>query len=300
MKNKKKYAKREVSQQAFQLQTKKSLGQHFLEDKTVIECIANAASEAAKAADTINCVEIGPGAGAITKPLLRSGLNVIAIETDERAASLQRVVLGMEFPNTLHVVEQDVLHTLPEDVLSEQNVTDKPVLVGNLPYYITSDILMWFAMHREKFACAIFMVQDEVAERLVSKERSKEYGRLSVRMQLLFKMEKLFKVPPEAFRPPPQVNSAVVKCTPTDFQFDSLEEDVSFGQLTAKLFAGRRKMLRRVMADTVEQLKHRNKDEEFWQEMEKLNIKSDTRPDAIPPHAILGMHRYLRKALAKS
>lgn len=294
----KKGNKKRESQQAFHLQTRKSLGQHFLEDKAVIAAIADAAAECARVAMTKQCVEIGPGAGALTRALLQRELKVTALEKDDRAAGLLRTTLALEFAPRLAVKNADVLQTLIADELPSQEL-GKAVLVGNLPYYITSDILLWYATQYESVSAAIFMVQDEVADRLAAKAGTKAYGRLSVRMQLFFKVTKLFVVPPDAFNPPPQVNSAVVRLEPSGFRFATAAEDDFFSQFTAKLFAGRRKMLRRVLSDTVEQLKHKGKDEEFWRVAESVDVHSDTRPDAIPPSAILTLYRFIFETLKK-
>ena len=155
----------------------------------------------AKSGDRI--VEIGPGAGAITGLILQSYDDVIAIEIDQRMVEH----LSEEHPN-LKIVNEDIL----KSDWSEFIISDKPVhVVGNLPYYITSQILFKVLEYREHITSALLMMQKEVAERIVAEPRSKEYGILSVQTQLMSSPEILFDVPPNVFSPPPNVNSAVLK-----------------------------------------------------------------------------------------
>jgi len=181
--------------------TKKSLGQHFLRDPNMIQKIVD--SVPAQKGDRI--VEIGPGAGAITGPMLEKYGNVIAVEIDQRMVEH----LSEEFPD-LKVVNQDILKSDWDDFIK----SDSPVhVVGNLPYYITSQILFKVLEYRKQISSAILMMQKEVAERIVAEPRNKEYGILSVQAQLMSSPEILFDVHPGVFSPPPNVDSAVLKLT---------------------------------------------------------------------------------------
>jgi 16S rRNA (adenine1518-N6/adenine1519-N6)-dimethyltransferase len=183
--------------------TKKSLGQHFLRDGNMIQKIVHAIS----ADKDYRIVEIGPGDGALTGELLALYDDVIAVEIDQRMAEHLRE----QFPG-LNLVEQDILKCDWNLFLE----TDKPVhVVGNLPYYITSQILFAIFEHRSSIRSALLMMQKEVAERIVAAPHSKEYGILSVQSQLMSTPEILFDVPPTVFSPPPRVDSSVVR-----FSFD--------------------------------------------------------------------------------
>lgn len=278
-----------VASHAFDMQTRKSLGQHFLVDAGVVAHIASEVQSAAKASEGY-VVEIGPGSGALTKPLLELGLNIIAIETDKRAIDGLNATLGQSYPDNFQVIDSDILKW---DAKSRLQAEVKPVCFGNLPYYITSDILLWFAKNIGVFNCGIFMMQLEVAERLAAKHRSKEYGRLSVRMQLFFEVEKLFDIPAHAFRPPPKVTSAIVRFKPKNFSFSSPKEDSYFTSFTARLFSARRKMLRSILGFEINVLTRDGKVESFWKEMKPYGIEPETRPDAINPEGILALHRYI-------
>ncbi len=181
--------------------TKKSLGQHFLTDNNIIAKIL----DSIQAEEGNRIIEIGPGTGALTRWLVKSHKDVHAIEVDERAIR----ILKEEFP-ALIIHQNDVLKVDWNKLISE---TGKTILVGNLPYYITSPILFSVLESRPLFAEAIFMMQKEVAQRLVAHPHSKDYGILSVQTQLMCSPNILFDVSPNSFSPPPKVMSSVIKLT---------------------------------------------------------------------------------------
>lgn len=273
---------------AFSLETKKHLGQHFLKDASVINTIAQEAQASLPVGAPRTCVEIGPGSGALTKVLLAQGWKVTAIEKDERAAEGLQAHLAAEHAGALEVVQEDILRWSPAEN------TAHGLCCGNLPYYITSDILFWFLEHAQRFTAALFMIQDEVASRLSAKPGTKDYGRLSVRLQLSCEVEKILFVPASAFVPPPKVNSAVVRLRPKASPFQDAADEHRFGEFTALLFSARRKMLRRVLASHLEALTSADSVAAFWEKAALLGVKEDTRPDAIPPEAILGLYTLVR------
>lgn len=212
---------------------KKSLGQHFLVDGNIIRKIVG--SLAPHPGDTV--IEIGPGTGALTGSLHKLHPDMIAVEVDPRAIE----VLKKEIPG-LQILQKDILD-LEWSTVDGLRSTDNARIsaIGNLPYYITSPILFHVLDHREHFREAVFMMQKEVAERLVAKTRTKDYGILSVQTQLLCRVELLFLVPPTVFVPPPKVDSAVVK-----LHFDGPPPDVELGymkKVVRMAFNQRRKKL---------------------------------------------------------
>jgi 16S rRNA (adenine1518-N6/adenine1519-N6)-dimethyltransferase len=179
--------------------TKKSLGQHFLTDNNIITKILNSV----EAGNNARIIEIGPGTGALTQWLVQRFEDVHAIEVDQRAIK----ILVENLPDlTIHAM--DVLKANWEELIdpNKQNV-----IIGNLPYYITSPILFSVLQFRHLFTEAIFMMQKEVAQRLVANPHSKEYGILSVQTQLMSSPEILFDVSPNSFSPPPKVMSSVIR-----------------------------------------------------------------------------------------
>ena len=181
--------------------TKKSLGQHFLTDKNIISKIYHAVDVSKENL----IIEIGPGTGAITDFFVEKYSNYKVIEVDERAVEVLRV----KHPS-LDIIKQDVLKV---DWLSMIQGFKDVTIVGNLPYYITSPILFKILEIRDHLHSAYFMIQKEVAERIVANSGTKDYGILSVQTQLMSSPEILFHVSPNSFSPPPKVDSSVIKLT---------------------------------------------------------------------------------------
>jgi 16S rRNA (adenine1518-N6/adenine1519-N6)-dimethyltransferase len=178
--------------------TKKSLGQHFLRDGNMIHKIV----DAIPAASGDKVIEIGPGSGALTRELVKRYPDLSVIEIDKRMAEF----LKERFPG-LDIIQEDVLKTNWKTLL---NTNKKVHVVGNLPYYITSQILFGLLSNRKHISTGLLMMQKEVAERIVAVPRTKQYGILSVQCQLMSTPEILFDVPPQVFSPPPSVDSSVI------------------------------------------------------------------------------------------
>lgn len=183
---------------------RKRFGQHFLHDAGILQRIVELV--APRAGDRL--VEIGPGEGALTVPLLKAAGKLIAIELDR---DLIEPLRSRAQPiGDLTIVNADVL-TVDFSALAQ----GAPLrLVGNLPYNISTPILFHCLDHANAIRDMHFMLQKEVVERMAAGPGSKIYGRLSVMLQLRCRVEPLLHVPPAAFRPPPKVDSAVVRLTP--------------------------------------------------------------------------------------
>jgi len=214
---------------------RKRLGQHFLVDRTALERIADALAPTAN--DVV--VEIGPGRGALTDLLSQRAKRVIAIELDRDLVPYLRD--RYRAAGNVDVIEHDVLDINLGDVAGSEFL-----LAGNVPYYITTPIL-FHALEAPRPARAVYLVQREVAERIVAPPGSRTYGALSVNVQGVARAELVARVPAAAFRPPPSVESAIVRLTPRpDPVVDpSLEE--AFRGLVQAAFGLRRKQMRRVM-----------------------------------------------------
>jgi 16S rRNA (adenine1518-N6/adenine1519-N6)-dimethyltransferase len=186
---------------------KKSFGQHFLHEKRYIERIVGAI--APRPDDRV--VEIGPGEGALTLPLLAAAGRLTAIELDtDLIPDLQARASQV---GALEIVHADVLK-VDFTALAQRLGVPRVRLAGNLPYYISSPILFHCVDHAAAIEDMHFMLQKEVVDRMAAAPGSKVYGRLSVMLQLACRVEPLFNVPPGAFRPPPKVDSAVVRMVP--------------------------------------------------------------------------------------
>jgi 16S rRNA (adenine1518-N6/adenine1519-N6)-dimethyltransferase len=183
------------------IRPKKSLGQHFLTDDNIIDKIA----DAIPAEEGHRVIEIGPGTGALTAALVDRYEDLLAVELDQRAIE----VLEHKFDD-LNIHHANVLEVDWEHLSIGKQKTH---VVGNLPYYITSQILFSLLEHRKFLSDALLMMQKEVAERIVSDIRTKQYGILSVQTQLMCSPEILFPVSRHCFKPQPNVESAVIKLT---------------------------------------------------------------------------------------
>jgi len=217
---------------------RKRFGQHFLTDGTVLDAIVRAIDPR----QDERLVEIGPGLGALTDPLLdRCGtLTVIELDRDLAARLRKR--------KELRVVESDVLQVDFTALAAE--LRGKLRVVGNLPYNISSPIAFHLLEHVVAIEDQHFMLQKEVVERMAAKPGHKDYGRLSVMLQWRYEIESLFDVPPEAFDPPPRVDSAVVRMQP--LREPALVDQARLSELVKVAFSQRRKILRNTLGAWLE------------------------------------------------
>ena len=217
---------------------KKHLGQHFLHERGVVEKIVLAVDP--RPGDRL--VEIGPGQGAITFPLLRRHGALTAIEFDRDL--LAPLAAAAEGIGTLTLLPGDVL-----DVDFTALAGGDPIrLVGNLPYNLSSPILFHALEHAAAIRDMHFMLQKEVVDRMAAGPGSKVYGRLSVMLQAQCRVTPLFTVAPGAFRPPPKVDSAVVRLVPRDPATVDIRDRARFAAVVRAAFGQRRKTLRNALS----------------------------------------------------
>ena len=218
---------------------KKRFGQNFLTDQGVIYSLVEALSP--KADDLL--VEIGPGLGALTQPLLKklNHLHVVEIDRD--------IIAWMEsfYPKdklTIHNADALKFNFAELATLSPDH---KIRVTGNLPYNISTPILFHLLDNVSSIIDMHFMLQKEVVERMVADPSTSEYGRLSVMLQYRLKMEYLITVPPEAFDPAPKVESAFVRCVPHKVLPYPAKNEALFGKIVTAAFGQRRKTLRNTL-----------------------------------------------------
>lgn len=223
-------------------QARKRFGQHFLTDTFVIEQIVSAI--APSAGDQM--VEIGPGLAAITQPLVERLGKLTVIELD------RDLVLRLQTHPQLHVIASDVLRV---DFTELAKTLETPSLrvVGNLPYNISTPILFHLLTHVNAIQDQHFMLQKEVVDRMVAQPCTSDYSRLSVMLQWRYAMENVLLVPPDAFDPPPRVDSAIVRmlplAEPPQLNVKTLESLVQIA------FSQRRKLLRHTLGRWLEEKK---------------------------------------------
>ena len=213
---------------------RKRFGQNFLIDRSIIERIVDAIDP--KPSD--NLVEIGPGLGALTVPLLERVLRLQVVELDRDLAARLRASYP---PERLVVYEGDALRF-------DFSALGAPIrILGNLPYNISTPLLFHMVTFAGRFTDLHFMLQREVVERMVAAPSTPEYGRLSVMLQYRFRMQNLLSVPSSAFRPAPKVASAVVRLVPLKLPEAAAHDESLFGETVTRAFSHRRKTLRNAL-----------------------------------------------------
>ncbi len=221
---------------------RKRFGQHFLTDKAIIDGIIDAIAPG----EDQSMVEIGPGLGAMTLPLLQrlpassQPLTVVELDRDLAARMRKR--------GDVTVIESDVLKVDFVALAAERG--RKLKVVGNLPYNISSPILFHLLGAVDHVVDQTFMLQKEVVDRMAASPGSKDYGRLSVMLQWRYDVEALFDVPPEAFDPPPRVMSAIVRMVP--LSQPAKVDEALLSELVASAFSQRRKLLRHSLGKWLE------------------------------------------------
>jgi 16S rRNA (adenine1518-N6/adenine1519-N6)-dimethyltransferase len=271
---------------------KPKLGQHFLTDQSAAKRIVEALGDISQR----TVIEIGPGRGMLTDFLVRRARKVIGIELDRvlaaqlrmRYATLKNIdVLESDFvtvewismvgrrPGPLH----DLRPTQPETV----------DIVGNLPYYITSDIVLRILQEHENIGRAVIMVQREVADRISAEPGSRDYGLLSATAQLFARVDNLFTLPPEAFDPPPDVYSSVLRLT-MEPRMTELQVDADRFQAVLKLaFAQKRKTLANNLKGTFD-------DKAIRAALKEAGVRPDARAEALPLDKMAAIFRALEAA----
>ncbi len=238
---------------------RKRFGQHFLHDQQVITRLIDAIRP-----QPGQClVEIGPGLGALTLPLLQRAGELHVIEVDrDLAQKIEESCAGL---GRLHVHCIDALQL---DFVTICN--SRMRVVGNLPYNISTPLIFHLLDQIEHFTDMIFMLQEEVVDRITANPGSKDYGRLSVMVQACCDTAKLFRVAPGAFNPPPKVYSAIVRLVPHSTPHVAAEHRKAFAMIVRSCFNQRRKTLRNGLRDLLEPA-----------DIESVKINPSVRPEQL-------------------
>ena len=252
------------------IQARRRFGQNFLIEKSTIARII----ESLKISPLDSVIEIGPGKGALTERLVESQCNLTLIEIDrDLVDTLKRKYQG------LSIVNEDVLKV---DFSSFFGIEPKRI-IGNLPYNISTPLLFKLSRVNEWIIDMHVMLQKEVAERIVSESSRKEYGRLSVSIQLLWEVTKLFDVSPTAFSPQPKVNSSFICLKPKKkINFD---RDL-MNQLLTSAFSARRKTLKNALKNYLNE-----------SELRSIDIDPGSRPENLIPEDFIRCVNFLKKKL---
>jgi 16S rRNA (adenine1518-N6/adenine1519-N6)-dimethyltransferase len=269
---------------------KPKLGQNFLADVGAAEQIVDALGDVSNSV----VVEIGPGKGALTQVLARRARQLIAVEVDRMMSTELRFKYRLQ--PQVEIIEADVLKL---DFRTVLNRTIGPLndlrplkpsrahVVGNLPYYITSDILLRLFEFHDQFDVIVIMVQREVADRIAARPGTRDYGMLAATAQLYTKVENLFTLPPEAFLPPPKVHSSVLRMTVAP-RFAELQiKPAEFIAFLRTAFAMKRKTL-------LNNLKKDYGEEIIRSSLKEAGIRADVRAEALPLEISAQVFRRLR------
>ncbi|AUH53063.1 16S rRNA (adenine(1518)-N(6)/adenine(1519)-N(6))-dimethyltransferase [Chromobacterium sp. ATCC 53434] len=256
---------------------RKRFGQNFLQDDSVIAGIVHAVNP--QADDIV--VEIGPGLGAITKPLLARLPHLHVVEIDRDIIERLRAE---------HPADKLTIHAGDALAFDFGAVSDKPLkIVGNLPYNISTPLLFHLASYGNRVLDMHFMLQKEVIERMVAEPSNADYGRLSVMLQYRFYMENILFVPPEAFWPPPKVDSAVVRMIPAPGRCGVARDEGLLEKLVIQAFSQRRKTLRNNLKGLVDVA-----------DLEALGIDPGLRPENLPVEDYVRLANHLSDKGIKS
>ena len=261
------------------IKAKKSLGQNFLIDKNVIEKIVNTVEINNK-----NILEVGPGTGNLTREILKKKpKKIIVIEKDSELALL----LQEKFKKKVSVLNNDILD-INENFLSDENFT----VFGNLPYNISTEILCKWIVNLNKnkfwFNYLVLMFQKEVANRIIAKYNTREYGRLSILTNWRLKVKKVCDVSPSCFQPKPKVESSLLLFEPKENFFDFINSK-NLEKITNVFFMHRRKMIKK----PYKQLFKNNTDIAY-----KLGINLNVRPQNLDPNTYFELtkeYEFLRR-----
>jgi len=251
---------------------RKRFGQHFLADPGVIDAIIRAVHPA----DDDVIVEIGPGQGAITDALAQSAGHLHAVELDRDLVARLRHQYGGNPNVTVH--EADALQ------FDFAALGERIRVVGNLPYNISTPLLFHLLKFRDQILDMHFMLQKEVVDRMAAGPGSKTYGRLGIMLGCHLSIESLFDVPPEAFDPPPEVTSAVVRLDPLPPGTFDIQDEAGLSTLVTTAFMQRRKTLRNSLKKLVER-----------PDFEATGIDAGLRPEQVSIADYVRLSNYLRQ-----
>ncbi len=254
-----------------------NFGQHLLKEQDLIDKIIDAANNTYLPETPKTACEIGAGYGALTLPLLESGWNLTALDKEKDALSfLQKIEASGKYQDRFKLLEQDVIQWEP--------TTPYSLCIGNLPYNISSEFILWYCRYHKFFKVGVFTFQKEFAERLWTQSPHSNYGRISCKVQLFYTIEPYLLLPARAFDPPPKVDSYCIIMRSKDFNFNDSQEELEFDKFSSFFFQNKRKMLRKMIW----------KGNSLLPVFEEFGIDSTCRPQEIPPEMVLKIFRKTR------
>lgn len=252
---------------------KKSLGQNFLIDTNVLRNIVDSAN----IGDTSGVIEVGPGIGALTEQLAKKAKQVVSFEIDQRLLPVLEETLAPY--SNVKIIHSDVLKANIQETI-DQNFKDIDdlMVVANLPYYVTTPILMKLLEEKLPIRGIVVMIQAEVADRIAAKPGSKDYGALSIAAQYYAQAEKVMTVPASVFVPQPRVDSAVLRLTIREKPAVEVQDEAYFFQVFHASFANRRKT---ILNNLVHNLGPKEKKDDILEALEEAEIDPVRRGETL-------------------
>ncbi|MGP4063125.1 16S rRNA (adenine(1518)-N(6)/adenine(1519)-N(6))-dimethyltransferase RsmA [Halobacillus sp. H74] len=273
--------------QTYGFSFKKSLGQNFLIDVNILKNII----EEAGIDGTVGAIEIGPGIGALTEQLAQHADRVVAFEIDQRLLPILEETL--EGHNNVNVINQDILKADVERVIKEHFEQGQQVrVVANLPYYITTPILMKLLMDRLPIDSITVMIQKEVADRMAASPNTKSYGSLSIAVQYYTEAKVVLNVPKTVFMPQPNVDSSVLHLEMRKAPPVQLEDEEFFFDVVKATFGQRRKTL---MNNLARHFKGEMDKQEIRDRLEKVGIDPSRRGESLAMEEFASLANVLYK-----
>ncbi len=250
---------------------KKKFGQHFLYDKNIIQKIILKLQP--KHHDYF--IEIGPGEGALTNPLIEKTSKITLIEKDKDLIQLLKNRYGKY--KSIQIIHNDILKCNLNEYVCERTR-----IIGNLPYNISTEIIFKILSISSNVKDIHFMLQKEVVDRMIADPGSKTYGRLSVMTQVYFEVKKLFDISPNVFIPKPKVISSYVKMIPKVSCFKNAKKEINFRKLVTTVFTARRKMIKTSLKGFID-----------VSVLESLKINPNSRPEDLKIKDYLDIAEYV-------
>ncbi len=270
-----------IEKNAFSL--KKKFGQNFLVNTDILDRIIDGAELNSK--DVV--IEIGPGIGSLTQCIAEKVAEVIAIEIDKTLIPILEETLG-DYGN-IQIINEDILKVDLKKLVEEKYKDRHVKIVANLPYYITTPIIMKIFEEHVPVESITVMVQEEVADRMQAEPSTKEYGALSLAVQYYSKPEILVKVPPSAFIPQPKVGSSVIQLVRTDEYKNQVKDDALLFQLIRGAFQQRRKTLVNTLAH---QPNLNISKENIREALIKMGVSEKVRGEALSLNQFIQLAKY--------
>ncbi len=215
----------------------KKLGQHFLKDKNILRKIVDAANLSKEE----EVLEIGPGLGSLTEMLLENAKRVIAVEKDKKL--FQYLKEKFSDNANLELYNNDILDIKFSTFFKGRKLK----LISNLPYNISSQIIIKALEERDIFLSVVIMIQKEMGERITSKPGKKTYGSLSILLQTFFEIEKILEVSPHVFYPKPKIHSVVLRMIPKETYLERIADEKTFKKIIRQSFSSRRKTIKNAL-----------------------------------------------------